>query len=453
MSHRLVSPPRLRRGLPPRFVGPAAVLALSLGYAALWLANRPDGIPAASYVGQLFGAESILLLSISLVLISMLPWVEGWFDGIDRAAIWHRRLALTGLALLLPHVLYSSNPDHSTRGPLLGLIGLFGMAGLAVWAILPRWRSMVPRPGHVVVEAALRLPGLRHVFSLLGGYERWRSLHRTTGIFVFAGFLHGVLDGSPFDRSALLRWSFVAVGATGLAFYVYRELLTRWFLSLHDYQIGSVTPVGAGIIEVTLRPLGKPMRFLPGQFAMVYLEGKDGWHRHPFTIASAPSEAVVRLTVKGLGDYTTRLGETLEPGMPAVIGGPHGRFSHVKGTRRQVWIAGGVGIAPFLSWLRSLGDGPAPQVDFFYSSDGDAPFADELARIAEAHTSLRVHLVDTRRDGRLTPESVLTTIGSRVEDVSVFMCGPKTMLRSFRIGLRAAGVRPWRIHHEYFDWR
>ena len=108
---------------------------------------------------------------------------------------------------------------------------------------------------------------------------------------------------------------------------------------------------------------------------MVYLEGKDGWHRHPFTISSAPQEGVVRVTVKALGDYTSRLQELVEPGMPAVIGGPHGRFNHWRGTDRQVWIAGGVGVAPFLSWVRAL-DGELPHsVDFFYTADGEAPFA------------------------------------------------------------------------------
>ena len=105
---------------------------------------------------------------------------------------------------------------------------------------------------------------------------------------------------------------------------------------------------------MALRPIGRSVEFVPGQFAMVYLEAKDGWHRHPFTISSAPHEDVLRVTVKALGDYTSRLQELIEPGMPAVIGGPHGRFSHAKGTDRQVWIAGGVGVAPFLSWLRAL---------------------------------------------------------------------------------------------------
>ena len=119
---------------------------------------------------------------------------------------------------------------------------------------------------------------------------------------------------------------------------------------------------------------------------MIYIEAKDGWHRHPFTISSAPHEDVVRVTVKALGDYTSRLQELIEPGMPAVIGGPHGRFSHWKGTDRQVWIAGGVGVAPFLSWLRALDGHQLPhRVDFFYSADGEAPFADEIRAIADRH--------------------------------------------------------------------
>ena len=71
------------------------------------------------------------------------------------------------------------------------------------------------------------------VRRMFGGYERWRALHRTTGLFVAAGFVHGVLDATPFDDAPVLRWSYVAVGAVGSAFYAYRELLARFFLSLH----------------------------------------------------------------------------------------------------------------------------------------------------------------------------------------------------------------------------
>jgi predicted ferric reductase len=139
--------------------------------------------------------------------------------------------------------------------------------------------------------------------------------------------------------------------------------------------------------------------------------------------------------------------------MPAVIGGPHGRFSHWKGTARQVWIAGGVGVAPFLSWLRAL-DGSLPhRVDFFYTTVGPAPFADEISAIAVRHDSLRAHLIDSSVQGRLTSEQVLAVADGERRDLSVFMCGPQGMLRTFQRDLRQAGVPFGRIHREYFDWR
>lgn len=442
----------------PQFVareaGPALIVVLAIALAALWALARPSGEPTGSYAGQWLGAEAILLLSIALVLISTLPWVEVWFDGIDRAAIWHRRVAITGLTLLLPHILLSSNPDGTTLGGPLGVIGVVGMLALVLWAVLPRWQSVVPRPLRGLVVAARDAPGVSHVRALFGGYERWRMLHRTTGLFVAAGFAHGVLDGTPFDDSALLRWSYVAIGGVGLAFYVYRELLARFFLSLHDYEVAAVRALDAGLTEITLKPIGRHMSFVPGQFAMIYLEGKDGWHRHPFTITSAPREGIVRVTVKALGDYTTNLRETVEPGMPAVIGGPHGRFDHRKGGERQVWIAGGVGVAPFLSWLRALDEHPLTgRVDFFYTSVGEPPFAGEIRAIAERQPGLAVHLVDSGVAGRLTTAAVLAAADGDLRTLSVFMCGPQGMLRSFQTELRLAGVPGRRIHREHFDWR
>ena len=436
-----------------RDVGPATIGVLVVGQAVLWTTAKPSGEPTGRYLGQLLGAESVLLLSIALVLISTLPWVEEWFDGIDRAAVWHRRVAITGLVLLLPHILLSSNPNGTALGGPLGVIGTMGLVVLAVWAVVPRWRSVAPRPFRALIGAAREAPVVRDVRRLLGGYDRWRALHRTTGVFVAAGFVHGVLDGTPFHDAPVLRWSCLAVGGVGLGFYVYRELLSRFFLSLHDYQVAGVTPIEEGLVEVALRPIGRGIDFVPGQFAMVYLEAKDGWHRHPFTIASAPHEGIVRFTVKALGDYTSRLSELIEPGMPAVIGGPHGRFDHRRGTGRQVWIAGGVGVAPFLSWLRAL-RAPLPyRVDFFYTAVGEPAFADEIRAIAGRFPGLRAHLIDTSRSGRLTTEQILDTVGGDPRGLSVFMCGPAGMLRTFQSRLRLAGVRSRRIHREYFDWR
>jgi hypothetical protein len=177
--------PVARPPLATREVGPAAIALLVVGLAALWLVGRPAGAPTGAYVGQLLGAESVLLLSIGLVLISTLPWVEVWFDGIDRAAIWHRRVAIAGLALLAPHILMAAGPDGTALGGPLGAIG--------------------PLRGLVIAARDARV--IRDARTVLGGYERWRALHRTTGLFVAAGFAHRLLDGSPWDGAPVLRWS------------------------------------------------------------------------------------------------------------------------------------------------------------------------------------------------------------------------------------------------------
>lgn len=445
----------LRQVVPSRHLGPVTIVSLVVGYAGLWLVARPAGEPTGAYIGQLAGAVSILLLSAALVLISSLPWVEEWFDGIDRAAIWHRRMAIAGLVLLSLHIPMSSSPVDSRWGGQLGAIGAWGMVGLALWAILPRWQSVVPRQLRSPIKWLSQAPVIRDVRKIFGGYDRWRQVHRLTGLLVAAAFFHGLLDGSPFPKSPILRWSYVVIGGIGLAFYVYRELLARFFLSLHDYEVDQVTPAGDGMVEISLRPLGRPVSFVPGQFALVYIEAKDGWHRHPFTIASAPSEDVVRVTVKALGDYTSSLRDLLEPGMPAVIGGPHGRFNHTKGTPDQVWIAGGVGVAPFLSWMRALDQHPPlGRVSLYYAfTGGPAPFAEELSALGAAHPSVEVHLIDSASEGRLTAARVLDDAGGDSSRLSVFLCGPEAMLRDLQRGFREGGVRPRNIHREYFDWR
>jgi ferredoxin-NADP reductase len=56
-------------------------------------------------------------------------------------------------------------------------------------------------------------------------------------------------------------------------------------------------------------------------------------------------------------------------------------------------------------------------------------------------------------EGRLTPERVLAAADSDRSGLSVFMCGPRGMLRSFQTALRVAGIPNRRIHREHFDWR
>ena len=279
------------------------------------------------------------------------------------------------------------------------------------------------------------------------------SLHRTTGLFVTAGFVHGVLDGTPFHHSPLLRWSYVAVGAVGVAFYVYRELLARFFLSLHDYQVEAVRAIDGSLVEVALRPIGRSVDFVPGQFAMVYLEAKDGWHRHPVhhlqrsARGGPPGHRQGTRRLHGASAGADRARHARRHRRPArtlqpLEGNRPAGLDRRRRRRRTVSE-----LAPCAQ--RSV----ATSVDFYYSADGTPPFADEIRTIADRHPSLHAHLIDTSVDGRLTTERVLSAAAGDRRELSVFMCGPQGMLRTFQTQLRLAGVPQRQIHREYFDWR
>ena len=107
--------------------------------------------------------------------------------------------------------------------------------------------------------------------------------------------------------------------------------------------------------EVVLKPVGEMLNFKPGQFAFVEIQGKEWSEPHPFTISSAPNEDRLRLTMKVLGDWTRKVREELHPGGEVIVRGPYGRFdASTAECRKQVWIAGGIGLTPFLSKLRAM---------------------------------------------------------------------------------------------------
>ena len=295
-------------------------------------------------------------------------------------------------------------------------------------------------------------PPVRLVRRIAGGYDRWRSLHRLTGLFVAAGFIHGVLDATVFAASPLLRWSYLAVGGVGVAAYLYQEVVVP-VVPQHEYRVEQTFLVEEGLLEVVLTPVLKPLTFTPGQFAMVSLKTADGWHRHPFTFSSGSSEPRLRVLIKALGDYTGELPELVRPGTRALVSDPHGRFYQHRSTRNQIWVAAGVGVAPFLSWARSLDPHDPADIDFFYSARGRPPFTGDLQEIARDHPRLRLHLVDTSRQGRMTPQAVLAASGKRPDQVTVFVCGPEGLEHEFERGLRAAGVARARVRYEHFAWR
>jgi len=198
-----------------------------------------------------------------------------------------------------------------------------------------------------------------------------------------------------------------------------------------------------------LRPLELSMQHQVFSFRA----GEVGNQFHPFSITSAPGDRTLMLTVKAVGDYTRAL-RRLEAGADAVFEGPYGSFSHQNVPRaRQLWIAGGIGVTPFLSVARGLADDDRLDVDFDYCVErpAEAHFLDELEAIAARRPGFRVMVVPREQDGFLSVER-LASEQEDLEHADVIICGPPAMIESPREQLIAAGVPPGQIHAEEFGF-
>jgi predicted ferric reductase len=424
-------------------LGTTLLGAVATANVALWLAARPPSQPTGRYAGELCGAEAALLLSCALVLATLLPPIEHAFGGLDRVAVWHRRVATIAVLLLVPHlVLATSAADRyaTAIGNGLGVVALLGLVVLSVWALAPRLRAAGwPGPVRRLARAS---------------YERWLTAHRVTGLFMIAAVAHGAVVGPALHSSTLLRVTYLTVGGTGVAAYAYRELLARFVVPAYDYTVGEVRRPNETTTEVSLEPVREPLAFVPGQFVVLSFGGAGGWQRHPFSVASAPSERRLDVSIKAVGDYTHDLHDSLRPGTPVKAVGPFGGFDYRRGGQDQIWIAGGIGITPFMSWIRSLDDSFDRSVDFYYSvrQQADALYLDEIEAAARRHPTLRAKVVSTDREGLLTAEKAANG-HPRGTDTWVYMCGPPPMMTALAKGFRALGVPASRVRWEQFDIR
>jgi predicted ferric reductase len=368
---------------------------------------------ARQIVAESLASLAVLLLAGAQLLATRARFLERLFGGLDKLYKLHRVAGQSGMALLAGHVALIPWRLASPGGVPSGLLAFAGLTTLAILT-----------------------------FSKLR-YGIWRRTHKFMGLFFAIGLAHTLLVDSAL-RS--VRAPLIAVYATGIAAYVYGTLLARAVRRIRRYEVVHVTAIAGDTVEIALRPRKRRIAHAAGQFVFVRFHRRGLREPHPFTVSSAPTDDLVHLTVRAAGDFTSQLAR-LEPGDRATVEGGYGRFDFRRGGARQLWIAGGVGVTPFLSWLRDLGDAPAQRIDFHYAvrTRGEALYWNEIQAIAARYDRIEAHLHVSSEQGRLTAED-LDPRGR-----SVFLCGPASMVEALRDALKRRGARD--VHAEEFRFR
>ena len=208
--------------------------------------------------------------------------------------------------------------------------------------------------------------------------------------------------------------------------------------------------------EVVLKPTGEMLKFKPGQFAFVEIQGAGWSEPHPFTISSSPGEDRLRFTMKVLGDWTRKVREELQPGGEVIVRGPYGRFdaSNTEG-KKQVWIAGGIGLTPFLSKLRAMDADDERDIHFAYAARNkeEAIFLDELKAIEAERDNLTLYYFFSEDGDFARVDAAKERLPGALTDYEYFICGPKPMVEGLMKDLKKEGVARKRIHVEAFEFR
>lgn len=402
-------------------------MALHLGFAPLGQAPRTTGT-------TMLGGIAFLLITFSIVLSTRLTVFETLLGGLDRVYQVHKVAGVSAGLFVLVH--------------------FFGVPKELPPGVDPIANPMVPSAPMGMLALIVLVISLALALNRKISYSRWRPMHKLMGLVYFLVIAHFMSAPAVFfDKVSASGFMLMAAAVIGVPafFYSIFGMNKRTALS---FTIESVNALERAT-EIVLRPDDKMLDFKPGQFAFVEIQGKGWSEPHPFTISSAPGEDRLRFTIKVLGDWTRKVREELHPGKTVQVRGPYGCFDTTKAGTKQIWLAGGIGLTPFLSSLRAMTPGDNREVHLVYAARDfrDAIFLEEIqARIAELGNVTLVPLFSD--EGNFARVDIMKQkLPDPLDTYDYFMCGPKPMVNGLMADLQKEGVARRRIHTEAFEFR
>jgi predicted ferric reductase len=400
----------------------------------------------ASSAGRLTALWSTDLLLIQVLLMARIPLVERSF-GQDALARAHRWTGFASFQLLIAHIVLT------TLGSRQNLAAM-----------------VLNAPGMLLAAAATVALGLVVVTSVRRArrrlrYESWHLLHLYAYLGIALAVPHQLWIGTDLtgNRFALAYWWGLYLLAAG-SVLIFRLLLPLGRTARHRLRVSHVVPEAHGLVSVYLR--GDHLDRLPvraGQFFVWRFLDGPGWSRgNPFSLSGPPRGDQLRITVKRLGDGSSRVA-SLAPGTRVLIEGPYGRLTAESYRGGPVtMLACGVGITPLLALLWDLPYGMGQATLIYRARHAEeVAFLDEIEWLAERRGVRLVPMIGPRaRPGSWLPAEfaeysdaeALTAISPGIAGHDLYLCGPDRWTDAVRSAARAAGVPAACLHRERFGW-
>ncbi|MCY7418571.1 MAG: ferric reductase-like transmembrane domain-containing protein [Chloroflexi bacterium] len=269
-------------------------------------------------LGQVTALVGTYIALVQLVLMSRSPWLDQVVGSV-RLGVWHRWAGFACLWLLLAHAVFTTVGFGLGNGR--GVVAEVG-------ALLFDYPWVLMATVGLVLLIAVAVSSIRAARRRLS-YETWFGIHLYAYLAIALALLHEIVVGTDFvdDQVAVGYWVglYLVTVTLVLVFRIGQPML---FSLRHRLRVDQVVQEGPGVVSIHLT--GRHMDQIAiraGQYFQVrFLSGGGWWRHHPFSISAAPNGSSLRLTVKALGDDTSRLA-SLRPGTRVFAEGPYGAFT------------------------------------------------------------------------------------------------------------------------------
>lgn len=420
----------------------------------LWV--DPPALNGRGVTHEVFYWNGVLawgFMAMAIVIAARPAWLERVTKTpLDELYRWHRTLGFWALGLSVVHWV-----TNTLMQPILSLMTLDPvpkivrgeLAGFDLF-----WSQIRPFAVDSSIWAtaiALLLGAM--VFVKAIRYSKWLLWHKLFSVLFILLSVHSIRLMDPADAFLPLGWINIAVTLVGLR---YSAVLLVRGAGREKTVKAAVTDVRVDrdVTLLTVRP-EKPLSVRPGEFAFLATDGEE---KHPFSVASVRPDGTLLFAVKALGDYTTNTVPTIAAGDVVSVEGPWGAFTPAfleadgkDGSHHEIWVAGGVGIAPFYAWLESAAKrknaAPCAKLVWCIRDRAAEPLFGRIEWLARK-AGVSLHVVESKiarldaaalfREG--LPESLALCAGTGLSNAVIDAY------------LKAGGKRA-AVRREHFDWR
>lgn len=425
---------------------------------AAWMLSLflfPPGFSTRAVAHEFFYLSGTIawgLMAFALVIAARPAWLERVTgEPLDTLYAAHKSLGLWAIGLSILHYF-----AKTVAGLIVNVVSLFGIepavAGRpvidrsAMNAIELFWANLRPlaETSSLWATALIVILGVVALMKRVK-YPAWLTMHRVFAVLFLVLVLHSVRLMDATDFVTPFGWINLAVTALGTWAAVVILVKGAGATKTVDATVRHIEHAG-GVTLLTVVPAA-PFAAAPGQFAFLKTKGHE---KHPFTIAGRTPEGGIVFAIKVLGDFTAALPENLRAGDVLQVEGPWGALTPETNVPGQVWVAAGIGIAPFCAWLESARRSAAPHgttLLWCVKSRAEEPLLARVERLAK-EAGAALHIFESRGE-RLVPEAIFAErLPSRV-----VCCAGAGLSDDLADAWRRAGGDAKHFRRERFDWR